>query len=50
VVWAINPREQVVEIYRPGQTEPELVTIDGVLSEESLIPGFQIAVRTLFEG
>jgi Uma2 family endonuclease len=50
VVWAINPRDQLVEIYRSGQTEPEIVTIDGILGEETLMPGFQIAVRMLFEG
>jgi len=48
LVWEIDPRHWIVTVY----TAPDVfttLTADQTLSAESLIPGWQIAVSTLFE-
>ncbi|MBN9388068.1 MAG: Uma2 family endonuclease [Chloroflexi bacterium] len=50
LVWAINPASKTVEVYHPGQANPvQVVGLDGELSGEEVIPGFKVAVKTLFE-
>jgi Uma2 family endonuclease len=41
--WLINPQDQQVEIYRPGQSV-EVVTCPVVLSGEEVLPGFVLEV------
>jgi Uma2 family endonuclease len=41
--WLINPQEQQVEIYRPGQPV-EVVAIPALLSGEEMLPGFELQV------
>ncbi len=50
IVWAINPREQTVEIYYPGQNTPaKKLGIEAELDGEQVIPGFKISLKKLFE-
>jgi Uma2 family endonuclease len=49
LVWAINPKDQVVEVYHAGQLEPLVLSLEDTLEGENIIPGFKLAVRTLFE-
>jgi Uma2 family endonuclease len=50
IVWAINPANQTVEVYHPTQVNPvQVLNIGDELSGEDVIPGFHLAVRSLFE-
>jgi len=42
--WLINPQDQQVEIYRPGQPA-EAVAMPTVLSGEEVLPGFRLEVE-----
>ncbi|MBF2079099.1 MAG: Uma2 family endonuclease [Synechococcales cyanobacterium T60_A2020_003] len=42
--WLINPQDQQVEIYRPGQSV-EVVDMPAVLSGEETLPGFSLEVE-----
>jgi Uma2 family endonuclease len=48
LVWVVNPRRRTVTLYRPD-AEPELLNVHQELSGEPHLPGFRVAVRTLFE-
>jgi Uma2 family endonuclease len=41
--WLINPQDQQVEIYRPGQAV-EVRSLPTELSGEAVLPGFRLAV------
>jgi Uma2 family endonuclease len=43
--WLINPADQQVEIYRPGQAV-EVVHLPTELSGEAILPGFILPVAT----
>lgn len=45
--WEIYPEERVVDVYSPGQPLHS-VGIDGLLDGGDVLPGFTIAVRTIF--
>ncbi|GAB4329935.1 MAG: Uma2 family endonuclease [Leptolyngbyaceae cyanobacterium] len=45
--WLINPQNQQVEIYRPGQPV-EILRSPQTLSGEDVLPGFAIEVNQLF--
>lgn len=45
--WLINPQEQQVEIYRPGQAV-EILQSPTTLSGEEVLPGFELDVSQLF--
>ncbi len=50
LVWVINPEQQVVEVYQPGQTTPiETLGIDQELDGKQVMPGFKLKVAKLFE-
>lgn len=49
IVWVIQPNKKLVHIFRPGQEVPEIVRKTGELSGESLIPGFKLSLKALFE-
>ncbi len=50
LIWALNPATYKVEVYHPDQIDPiQVLGIDDTLSGESVLPGFTMAVKTLFE-
>jgi Uma2 family endonuclease len=49
LVWAINPKEKIVEVYRTGQLEPEILDLENTLDGEGIIPGFKLPIIELFE-
>lgn len=47
VVWVVNPPEETVEVYRPGQ--PVLIVKrDGTLDGGTVLPGFRLPVSDIF--
>lgn len=48
LIWVIKPEGKVIEVYRDGKAA-ELLDIEGELSGESVVPGFSLPVRKLFE-
>ena len=50
LVWLVNPDEKTVEVWRMAGDEATSETIapDGALSGENLLPGFSLALDTLF--
>ena len=42
--WLINPQDQQVEIYRPGQ-QIEILDRSNILSGETVLPGFTLDLR-----
>jgi Uma2 family endonuclease len=50
IVWAINPANQTVEVYHSTQVNPiQVLSVGDELSGEDVIPGFRLAVRSLFD-
>jgi Uma2 family endonuclease len=47
LVWALNPRQQTVSIFRPDNTA-RILTISETLDGEDVVPGFQIPLAKLF--
>ena len=47
VVWAVEPATQTLTIHRTGEL-PQTLTIEDTLTEETLLPGFSLAMRRLF--
>src|SRR5207249_1119626 len=47
LVWAIDPRRQTVTVYRSG-VAPQILSGDGTLSGETVLPGFALRVADLF--
>ena len=47
LVWLVFPRQQIVEVYRPGQ-DIEMLTVQGTLDGYDVLPGFPLAVAELF--
>lgn len=47
VVWVVDPDQQRVEVYVPGQS-PRLVGIDGTLDGGDVLPEFTLAVKEIF--
>lgn len=48
VVFVVNPRRQTVAVYRPGEPV-RILTASDVLEADDVVPGWQLAVRALFE-
>lgn len=46
VVWLVDPERKRVEVYAPG--EARIVGIDGRLDGGDVLPGFELAVKTVF--
>lgn len=44
--WLIDPKRQVVEIYRPGQAT-EVLQAPTQLSGEDVLPGFMLDLSTI---
>jgi len=47
--WLVNPQQQQVEIYRPGQAVVS-VTLPATLEGESVLPGFSLELGEFNEG
>lgn len=45
--WLINPQQQQVEIYRPGENV-EMRNLPTDLSGENLLPGFNLSLSLYF--
>jgi Uma2 family endonuclease len=45
--WLIDPERMIVDIFRPGQA-PERLSDDGALEGGPVLPGYRLAVKTLF--
>lgn len=46
-VWVVDPDQQRVEVYAPGQRVSK-VDIDGTLDGGDILPGFSLAVKDIF--
>ena len=49
LVWVINPSERSAVVFRPS-TPPEIITDDGALDGEDVLPGFRLPLADLWEG
>lgn len=47
VVWIVDPVHRSLTIHRPD-ADPAILTEDGTLTEEGLLPGFSLPVREIF--
>jgi Uma2 family endonuclease len=47
LVWNVQPITRIVEIYRPAR-DIEVVTAEGVLTGEAVLPGFTCPVSEIF--
>ena len=48
VVWVLDPDDRTATVYAPRQA-PQVLTEAESLTGGDLVPGFQVAVRELFE-
>lgn len=53
LVWVVYPSQKKIHVYRPAESankaSVEFLNIDDTLNGENVLPGFQLAVRDLFE-
>jgi Uma2 family endonuclease len=50
LIWAINPSNQIIEIYHPHQPHPmQTLGINDELDGEEVVPGFKIKINDLFK-
>jgi Uma2 family endonuclease len=49
LVWVINPRSRLVFVYQPNSLKPLTLGIEDELTGETVIPGFKLLVKRLFE-
>ncbi len=47
VVWVVEPDQQLVEVYMPGQPVDK-IDVAGTLDGGSILPGFTLAVAAIF--
>ena len=45
--WLVNPENQTVEIYRPGQAV-EILERPTAIADETVLPGFQLNLEWLW--
>lgn len=48
LLWLVDPRTRTAEVYTPGATEPITIAEDGLLDGGDILPGFTLALRSLF--
>jgi len=46
--WELNPKKRIMTVYRPN-AEPRQIDINGTISGEDVLPGFELPMRSLFE-
>ena len=49
LIWVINPSERSAVVFRPN-VPPEIITGDGALDGEDVLPGFRLPLAELWEG
>ncbi len=50
LIWLVNPKSQTVEVYNSSQPQPmKILTITDQLDGADVIPGFELAIKELFE-
>jgi Uma2 family endonuclease len=49
LVWVVDPQRRKAVVYAPDAEQPHHLSADGVLDGGDVLPGFQVALRTLFE-
>ncbi|MBZ0299633.1 MAG: Uma2 family endonuclease [Anaerolineae bacterium] len=47
VVWVVDPIRKQVEVYAPDQA-PKTLTVEDTLDGGSVLPGFELAVQSIF--
>jgi Uma2 family endonuclease len=47
LVWVVNPRRRTITVHRPGRA-PQVLTADGELDGEDVLPGFRQRVGGIF--
>jgi Uma2 family endonuclease len=47
-VWVVYPSQRQIYVYA-SPTEPKVLTEDDDLTDEVLLPGFRLSLRTLFD-
>ena len=48
IAWELNPKKRILTVYRPNR-EPRKIDINGTISGEDVLPGFELPMRSLFE-
>jgi Uma2 family endonuclease len=48
VVWVPDPTTKTITVYRPN-AEPQVLSENDILTVEDIIPGFQLAVKDVFQ-
>ena len=48
--WTLRPEnaDKIVEVHQPGQ-KTEFVEVDGVVRAESILSGFELALKDIFK-
>lgn len=49
LIWSINPKEEKIEVYHLGSTDPVILGINDTLDGEDIIPGFRLPINKLFK-
>ena len=49
LVWVVYPASRRVYVYRQDETSPTVLTVDDTLDGETVLPGFTLAVKRLFQ-
>lgn len=49
LIWSIYMMEEFVAVYRPGETDKELLNLSGKLDGGDVLPGFQYKVNDLLK-
>jgi Uma2 family endonuclease len=49
LVWIIHPVSRTVTVWHPNDKKPSVLGIDDELDGETVIPGFKLKVKNLFE-
>jgi len=49
LVWVINPRRKIVQIYHPNDPKPQILGLEDELDGEDVVAGFKLPVKILFD-
>ena len=49
LIWVLRPVSKVIEIYHPGDHKPSVKGIEDELDGETVLEGFKLPVKALFE-
>jgi Uma2 family endonuclease len=48
LIWVVDPQAKTVTIYRTGSSQQASLTADDMLTGETIVPGFEMALADLF--